>query len=370
MVLLFTSLYLTLEKGFSIAEAGFIMSFFGFGSVSGSFAGGYFTDKRNFYDIMLFALLSSGVVLLFIPLVDSAWAFSAIIFLYAFTSDMYRPANAAAIATYSKPENRSRAVALVRLGINLGFSVGPAVGGFVALYLGYKWLFYIDAATTFMAGMLVYILLPRPDNIDQAERKAVLADSSTSAYRDWPYLIFILLCTFFAIGFFQLFVSVPPYLKTVEGYNEDSIGLLLALNGLMVVFLEMPLVAWLEKTGKPLKLIRIGLAMLPISFLSLWLGNGHFTALIMYTIFISFSEIMSMPFMMTFTLSRPVRQRQGQYSALYSVAYGIALIAAPSLGLGVADRFGFDNMFMLFVILGCFTFIAYLILEKKLRRND
>ena len=59
-----------------------------------------------------------------------------IIFSYALTADIFRPANSTAIAEYSS-ENRTRSVSLIRLAINLGFSVGPAIGGFVALYLGF-----------------------------------------------------------------------------------------------------------------------------------------------------------------------------------------------------------------------------------------
>jgi predicted MFS family arabinose efflux permease len=94
MVLLFTSLYLTKELHFSIVQAGFIMSFYGIGSVMGSYSGGWLTDRRNFFDIMVFSLIASGSILLLILTATSQFFLSAIIFLYAFTSDMFRPANA------------------------------------------------------------------------------------------------------------------------------------------------------------------------------------------------------------------------------------------------------------------------------------
>ena len=141
MVLLFTSLYMTRDLHFTIAEAGVVMSFYGIGSVLGSYAGGWLTDRKNFYDIMILSLISSGLILLLLLLVTSPVMLAAVIFIYAFTADLFRPANAAAIAAYSTSENRTRSVSLVRMAINLGFSVGPAAGGFIALYFGYKWLF-------------------------------------------------------------------------------------------------------------------------------------------------------------------------------------------------------------------------------------
>src|SRR6476661_5353695 len=67
MVLVFTSLYLTKELNFSITSAGIIMSFFGMGSVLGAYTGGWLTDRRSFFDIMIFSLLGSGSILLLFP---------------------------------------------------------------------------------------------------------------------------------------------------------------------------------------------------------------------------------------------------------------------------------------------------------------
>src|ERR1700745_2218119 len=71
MVLLFSSLYFTKELHFTIADAGGIMSFYGIGSVLGSYVGGWLTDRKNFFDIMMFSLIASGSVLLLLLLVKT-----------------------------------------------------------------------------------------------------------------------------------------------------------------------------------------------------------------------------------------------------------------------------------------------------------
>src|SRR6476620_8811691 len=76
MVLLFTSLYLTKDLHFSIAQAGVIMSFYGFGSVLGSYAGGWLTDRKNFFDIMLISLVGSGLILLLLLIVTTQFYLS------------------------------------------------------------------------------------------------------------------------------------------------------------------------------------------------------------------------------------------------------------------------------------------------------
>jgi len=359
MVLLFTSLYLTNELHFSIAQAGMTMGFFGIGSVLGSYAGGWLTDRKIFFDIMVLSLLASGLILPLMLFATTQIEIAAIIFAYAFASDMFRPANAAAIAQYSTPENRTRSVSLVRLAINLGFSIGPAIGGFVALHLGYKWLFVIDASTSFATAAMLFLYLPKHKRIKSHQPGSALLDSSTSAYRDYHYLFFIFLVSIFGLCFFQLFASIPQYFNKVCRYNEDTIGLLLALNGLIVVLFEMPLVTWLAKKNNTFSYIIAGTICIPVAFIILLFGNGLIIMAVIYTIILTLAEVFAMPFMMNYTLSRPHKERQGQYSALYSISYGIANIAAPSLGLWIASRYGFNSMFYFFILLSLMAALGF-----------
>jgi predicted MFS family arabinose efflux permease len=365
MVLLFTSLYFTNDLHFSIAQAGIVMSFYGMGSVLGSYAGGWLTDRKNFYDIMLLSLFGSGVVLLLMMVVTTQLYLSVVIFVYAFMADMFRPAHSAAIVAYSAPESITRSVSLARLAINLGFSVGPAAGGIIALYLGYKWLFAIDACTSFAAAGMLYFYLPRQKTEHNRHQNPVLQDSRTSAYRDSQYLFFILLVALYAVCFFQLFASIPQYFSRVCNYNEDTIGLLLAFNGLLVVVIEMPLIAHLEKKKKIFRYIIAGTLCIPVSFFILQNGNALVVWALAYTVIITLSEIFAMPFMMNHALGASPKERQGQYMALYSIAYGIANIIAPSLGLGIAGEYGFDTMFYFFIVLSFITALGFAILKRK-----
>ncbi|MBK7182417.1 MAG: MFS transporter [Bacteroidetes bacterium] len=369
MVLLFTSLYLTKELHFTIAEAGLALSFYGIGSVLGSYAGGWLTDRYHFYNIMFYSLISSGFILLLLLAAKTPIFISSVIFIYAFAADIFRPANSKAIAAYSSPENRTRSVSLVRLAVNLGFSVGPAVGGFIALYLGYKLLFVIDAITSVAAAGLLFMYLPKKELEQSKVTSAEIKDSSPSAYRDIPYLVFILLVALYGVCFFQLFASIPQYFDTVCNYSEDTIGLLLGLNGLLVVLIEMPLVTYLEKEKKLFRYIIIGVLCLPVSFAILKFGEGMLLPAIAYTVIITLSEIYAMPFMMNYSLSRPKKERQGQYSALYSIAYGVSNIVAPVLGLGLANRYGFNTMFYVLIGLSILAAIGFILLSKKKKPN-
>jgi predicted MFS family arabinose efflux permease len=365
MVLLFTSLYLTKELHFSISQAGFIMSFYGFGSVMGSYAGGWLTDRKNHFDIMIFSLVSSGLILLLMLVAKTMVVLCAVIFCYAYAADIFRPAHSSAIASYSTAENRTRSVSLARLAINLGFSIGPAIGGFIALYLGYKWLFIIDSFTSIAAAVMLYYYLPKKKVELRRHNESVLSDRRTSAYRDRLYLFFIFLVALYGTCFFQLFASVPQYFSRICNYKEDVIGLLLGLNGFLVVVIEMPLIARLEMNKKIFQYIILGTLCMPFAFAALQFGNGLMAMAVLYTLIITMSEIFAMPFMMNYVLSRPKKERQGQYSALYSIAFGVSIIAAPLLGLGIADKYGFNSLFIFLMCLSVLVAFGFAFLKKK-----
>jgi len=364
MVLLFTSLYLTKELHFSISQAGFIMSMYGIGSIIGSYLGGWLTDRINFFYLLVFSQVVSGLILLLMIVGKTAIEISAIVFFYALVADVFRPANSTAIATFSNPANRTRSFSLVRLAVNLGFSVGPAVGGFVALHLGYHLLFVIDAVTSICAGIMLFFVLPKTNSLHQERNKDETKVKSKSAYRDTEYLKFIFFVAIYGIIFFQIFASVPQFFSRELGYGEDLIGLLMAFNGLLVVLVEMPIVGILEKKNQNFKFIIWGVWCLPLCFLFLLFGKGMLIWAVVYTIVITLSEIFAMPFMMNYALSKPPKERQGQYSALYSIAYGIANIAAPSVGLGIADNYGFNAMFYVLIVISILCYFGFRSLKK------
>ena len=147
-----------------------------------------------------------------------------------------------------------------------------------------------------------------------------------------------------------MFTSMPQYFKNDCHYNEDRIGLLMALNGLLVVLIEMPLIYYLEKQKKNFSYIVRGCLCLPVAFGIIYLSNGNLLGAIVYTFVLTMSEVFAMPFMMNYAMTRPAKERQGQYTALYSIAYGFSNILAPSLGLGIAQQEGFKNLFLMCIL--------------------
>ena len=355
MVVPFMTLYLTSkEMNRSLSEAGFVMMLFGLGSIVGAYFGGKFSDKIGFYKVQLFTLFGGGILFIVLGQVKSYPLICVFTFLLSMVNEAFRPANSSSIAFYSNTENRTRSYSLNRLAINLGWSVGAFLGGMVAAY-DYELLFWVDGMTNILAAGLLFYFLRPTIQIKKEEIKGQVVPEVMSAYKDKTYLWFLVLMTLFSCSFVQLFTTIPKYFRDDMLLNERYIGLIMAINGIIIVAIEMVLVYTLEKKNKNTQWIIIGLVMCAFAFLSLLIpGNAKVISLVMI-LFITVGEIMVMPFMNVFWLQRANDKNRGQYAALYTMSWGIGNTAGPFLISTLVDASSFK---MAFIVLGLVLTIA------------
>ena len=339
MVIPFLSLYLTNSKGFSLDQVGWILTFFGLGSVAGSWLGGKLTDKMGHYKTMAGSLILSSVLFVLLQFPNSFWGICIGVFSVMLVADTFRPAVFVAINAYSKPENRTRSVTLIRLAINLGFSAGPAIGGFIIANAGYSGLFWVDGITCLAAGFLLLKLL-HPKKAQQNEQAINPIPKKTLS--DKPYLIFIAAMILFGLIFVQYFSTMPLYYSKVHLLSEFEIGLLLGFNGLLIFLLEMPLIKFLEsKKRTSIFHVITGTILTGISFIVINL-TGWVGILLVGMLLVTIGEMIAFPFSNTFALERAERGKQGSYMALYSIAFSISHIFGHNTGMQLIDKFGFD----------------------------
>ena len=339
MVVPFMTIYLTQHHHYSISQAGLVMGLFGAGAVAGGFVGGRLTDKYGFYKIQLFTLFGGGVLFIVLGQMPNYLLICIFTFLLSFVNEAFRPANATAVAHYSSPENRTRSYSLNRLAINLGWAVGGGIGGLIAA-INYELLFWVDGITNMGAALLLYRYL-KPTNVVKHVEHAVEVDPKASAYRDKIYLWFIVCTVLFAMCFFQLFTNLTVYYKQELHFSESFIGMLMALNGLIIAFIEMVLVYQLEGKRSGVSYIFVGVTLCALSYLLYNFMPGTAMVAIGAVIVITFGEILSMPFMNAFWISRTNLHNRGQYAGLYTIAWALAQVLGPSMGALLAEHYGF-----------------------------
>lgn len=372
MVVPFMTIYCTQKLGFSIVQAGIIMSLFGLGSILGAFYGGKITDKLGFYHLQLGALFSGGVLFISLAFLETFLSLATGTFLLSMCNESFRPANSAAIAHYSSEKVRIRAYSLHRLAINLGWSFGGALGGFIAS-IDYHFLFYVDGCTNILAGFLLLRLLPQVKK-KKAPKDAPDKPVTRSAYHDKLYLAFIFLTIPFASSFFQFFTLQPVFFKTEWHFTEQFIGGLMALNGLIIVTTEMVLVHKLEGRRNPLYFISLGVFVAALSYVALNVLPPVAWAAVIAVVLITFGEMLSMPFMNAFWISRSNENNRGEYSALYTIAWSTAQIIGPVYGAFLIQYGGF-RLFWWFLTAICicsslgFMLINYLEPIRKWKKT-
>ncbi|OQX99900.1 MAG: MFS transporter [Bacteroidetes bacterium 4572_117] len=342
-----------------MAQVGWIMSSFGLGSFIGSWLGGKLTDKIGFYKVMVYSLFSTGFLLIGLQYITSFWGFVAGIFITMTIADTFRPAMFVSLRVYSKPENQTRSITLIRLAINLGFAFGPFIGGIIISSISYSGLFWIDGLTCISAILLfLFVLKEKKIKQQNTEKSKIATLNSKSAYKDKAYLIFLGIVFIMAFVFFQLFSTIPLFYKEVHHLTEVYIGLIMALNGFLIFILEMPLVQYLEKTVlNKIKIILWSMVLIALSYfvfnISDWYG-----VLIISMLIITLAEMLGFPFTNAFAMNRATKGREGQYLSLYTMSFALALIFSSKVGMALVDSFGFAANWY---IMGILSLIAALL---------
>ncbi len=366
MVVPFLTVYMTSKLKFSLPQTGWVMLCFGVGSICGNLIGGKLTDKIGYYKVQFWSLVLSGAMFLLLLNIQTFAALCGAVFILAVVADAFRPANHASIAIYSKPENRTRSYSLVRLAINLGFAIGPAVGGLLVAMKGYDLLFWADGLTCFAASLLFRVFLVEKREV-RSTNESEMSQSleNQSPFKDRTFLIFGILTAMSALVFMQLFSTLPVFYKREFSMSEGQIGLLLALNGLIIALIEMPIIFTIEgRIKRKLSIIAFGTMLIGISFFILEVAHFWRGILIIAMIIITFGEIFMMPFSNVFALERSSPGTRGQYMAVYSSTWSVAHTFAPMLGLFIADRWGFSALWYILAGICLLAFVGYKWLER------
>jgi predicted MFS family arabinose efflux permease len=362
MVVPFMTLYLTQALHYSISQAGLVMGIFGCGAIFGGFIGGRLADRFGFYTVQLLTLSCGGALFIVLGQMRSYPAICIATFILSAVNESFRPANSIAIAQYSSKENRTRSYSLNRLAINLGWAFGGSLGGFIAAH-NYHLLFIIDGCTNICAAILLRLVLsPRrqPASVRKPKERSVV---TRSAYRDIRYLAFSLFVLMYAYAFFQLFSTLPVYFRQELHLSEEIIGATMAGNGLIIALFEMVLIFRLEGSRHPLQFIPVGAMLVAVSYLLFNLLSAPLLVAIISSVVVTAGEMLSMPFMNTYWVSRSNEHNRGQYAGLYTISWALAQVLGPATGSAFADRFGFTALWTYITIIAVLSALGFWMLH-------
>jgi MFS family permease len=362
MVVPFLGVYMTQALGFSLKETGVVLSFFGMGAVLGSYVGGRLTDIFGFYSTQLYSFLLTIPIFMILPELKTVYSLSIGVFVLSAVADAFRPANSVALSYYTPQEKITKAFSLNRMAVNLGFSIGPALGGFLAGF-SYHWLFYGNALGELLASILfVYYFKSRMPRHQKKERSVL--KSVESPYKNLRMLAFTFLCALYAICFFQLLNTLPLYYKTEHQLTEFQIGVILGYSGLFIVLFEMLIVQVAGKVMSISQIIILGTLLCGLAFVVLNLSFTHVMLYIGISI-LCVSEILAMPYMSTVYVQESSEHNRGAYMGMYSLAFSVAHIFSPYLGTFIVEKQSFEVLWYLTGLASLGIAFGFYMLMKK-----
>jgi MFS family permease len=339
MILPFLVLYLTRALGFSPARAGAMLAVYGASAIVFGPIGGRLSDRIGALRVMRASLLGTGTVLLLFPLARGFTSVAAMTVLWAGCAELFRPASLAAITHVVPPEQRRQAFALNRLAINLGMSIGPALGGFLAT-VSFRAMFVVDAVTTLLAGAVLTLAPWRAFSGVNSEAPGRDNESVAPAtiFHDSIFLVFLGGVILVGIVFFQHESALPLYLVQYLHLSPAFYGLLFTINTLLIVALEVPLNTATAHWPN-IRLAIIGCLLFAVGFGALGViasPQGVIATVVVWT----FGEMTLFPALSAHLAEIAPEDRRGAYMGAYSMSLSIALTIGPWMGTQLLGAFG------------------------------
>lgn len=342
-VVVFLVLYLT-DMGYSPSQAGIVLTAFGIASIVGTFAGGSVINRLGTRQAIVVSMLLSSAATAAIGLVKGYLSLLLVSFAAGAFNQMYRPAASTMMAELTPPKRLVMASAVIRLGLNVGASVGPLLGVWLFTYSSTA-VFLVNAATNLGFAFVAQVSLPNSNNRNKRQASRVSGtrtDGHGGRYgevlRDRRFLLVIVAMFLTAITEAQYQAVLPLEIKH-RGFPVVLYGTVLALNGALVIAFELPLTRFTQKL--PIRNM--------IAFGSLLTGGGlslfgfpagiwiFFAGTVVWTL----GEIISSPSLVAYpALAAPREQLRSHYIGALVTAQIAGYAAGASVGTTIFQYSG------------------------------
>lgn len=314
----------------------------GVGNILGPIVGGCLADAIGRKRTMVISLFGSSLSMLAIFFAtDHYGALIIVCFAHGFLNFLFGPAASALLTDLVPSEKRVTAYAMVRLAMNGGFAAGPAIGGLLYAYA--PWLIFVgDAFTTMLFGLLTAIYLPHGLKTIQGRvsSPAVFFHSWKAALRDLSthklFKQYLFALIFMAFGFCQVF-SVLALSATDQGLTAGQYGLIMSLNGLLILLVELPISHWLKRFD-PKQVLAVGFALIGLG-LGAFAFASDFRSFAFAMLLFTAGEIVALPIGMAYSSDLAPHKYRGRYLGLRGIAWGFAGCMASS-GLWMHSHLG------------------------------
>ena len=344
-VMPFLALYLNRE-GLPIWVTALALGAYGAGGLGAVIMGGYFADRWGRKPTIIVSCAGGAICMMLLTVASIPWMIVAATCAVGMFSSMYFPAASALLADLVPAHLRVRAFGCQRFAVNLGFALGMTVAGMMANHSFFA-LFVIDAVTTSILGVLILFGVPemRKTKVQNASWGPAIREM-----RKRPaYLRAVTASFLIAMVFWQLSSTWCLQVTERAGFQVSSYGALMALNGLMVAFLELPLTSWTRRYS-PVSVMTVGYGIVGISIGLNLIGFSMILLVIMMVLF-TIGEMISLPIAHSYIAELAPEDMRGRFMGVFGVSWSAATMIGPAAGMALFEIWP-DGVWLASVICG------------------
>jgi MFS family permease len=367
MALPFLALYLSNTHGIHPVWIGLTIGLSPLTGTIGGFIGGYFSDRYGRKKIMLWTILVWGLVYFGFSQASHIGVFMALNALNGLCRSFFEPASQAMMADLTSPQKRKRVFSLRYTAINIGASLGPLLGVYIAqfstslpfLLTGLMYLLY--------GGTLLLMLNRYSISLMTPVRHLPLMDTLMVTWKDKTLLVFIIGGILINVGYSQIDSNLPQYIQQSFSDGVALFAKLVALNAILVIILQVPL-SLLSERWPVLRVMILGSVFFAVGFVSFGFATTAIGMMIAMAI-VTIGEIFIFPSTSVFIDQIAPEDRKGTYFGAGQFR-SIGSFSGPILGGWLLQDYGGNFLFSVIAVIILFSiFFFYLgnlqILEKQ-----
>jgi predicted MFS family arabinose efflux permease len=348
LAMAFMAIYLVDDRGLSAQLYGWIYLGANLGqSVAQGYAG-EFSDRLGRRRIMALSLVVRAAVIAAIGaeiLVDaSLWIIGPTLLVSAVLRGIFEPVAYALVADIARPDQRVAAYGLQRMGTNLGWAIGPAMGGLLAAVMHFGYVFFIAAAFLVVAAWFSGRIDDPAASAERTDTRISVRQGLAEAFgrRD---LTVLLVCSFlFAVVHVQLFSTLSIYTSSELDLTKADLGVIYAINGALVLLLQVPAVGYISRVGAPRALL-FGSLLYVSCFAAMGAADSELdVALAVFLL--TAGEVVVAPAHQTAAAVLGDPRRMGRAFGLLGLAQMLGVAVAPLLGGVLYDHLRHHPMAM------------------------
>ncbi|MBU3144783.1 MFS transporter [Clostridium sp. CF012] len=355
------TLILTEKIGLSKEISGIYISVSGLLFMPAAIIGGKLTDIIGRKKVIIIFDFLSAMLYIVCGFMDPSIKMIYVLMIASMSMAIAGPAHDALIADLTTPKNRDGAYALSYMGWNIGFAIGPIIGGL--LYENYLPLIFIgDAVTALISLSLILIFIKETIHLTKQEvtgegRYLETREEGTilSVLLKRPILIYFAICTLgYNFVYSQWSFMMPIHSKlNFLSLGAKYYGLMAGFNGL-IVMLFTPLITKMSENAKHIRKMIYGGLLYAFGFGMLGVLNTlpfFFVSVFIFTLGEIILSISIAPFIANHT---PMSHR-GRMNAVLPIIFGMGYTLGP---ITMGKALGYISIESAWLILGMVAFIS------------